>query len=146
MKWCLNRESGLEKSITEAFLWSRHLLTEYEAYLKGYHRGFDHMELVASGAVLGIRETRRIDGDYVLTIEDMQARASFEDEIGRCISTDRPMQGSARLIPCCCITGRAAGAAAAMAAARGGDVRGFAVEDLQKRLKADGAFLPNCPA
>ena len=190
-----------ERSITEALVWARQLLTEYDTYLKGYYKGFDDMELVATGSMLGIRETRRIAGDYILTLKDMQAKAVFNDEIGRygsyvdlhpvapvpdmqvehiregkatrlgkgetygipyrtltpaglknvlvagrCISTDRPMQGSVRLIPCCFITGQAAGAAAAMAAANGADVRGIDVGDLQRRLTVAGGFLPNCPA
>ena len=33
---------------------------------------------------------------------------------GRCIGADRPMQASVRVIPCCYITGQAAGVAAAV--------------------------------
>ncbi|MDO5565194.1 MAG: FAD-dependent oxidoreductase [Planctomycetia bacterium] len=39
--------------------------------------------MVDSGSLLGIRETRRIIGDYVLSIDDYQKRAVFPDEIGR---------------------------------------------------------------
>ena len=41
------------------------------------------MELAATGSQLGIRETRRIVGDYVLGISDFHDRAVFEGEIGR---------------------------------------------------------------
>ncbi len=41
------------------------------------------MELVATGSLLGIHETRRIIGDYILNINDFIGRAVFEDEIGR---------------------------------------------------------------
>ena len=41
------------------------------------------MELVATGSLLGIRETRRILGDYVLCLDDFKRRAVFADEIGR---------------------------------------------------------------
>ncbi|HEY8967294.1 MAG TPA: FAD-dependent oxidoreductase [Candidatus Methylacidiphilales bacterium] len=44
---------------------------------------FGNAHLVATGAVVGIRETRRIVGDYVLTLEDYMARRSFPDEICR---------------------------------------------------------------
>ncbi len=39
--------------------------------------------LVSTGSLLGIRESRRIKGDYVFTVDDWVARRSFEDEIGR---------------------------------------------------------------
>ncbi|MEI9999113.1 MAG: FAD-dependent oxidoreductase [Verrucomicrobiota bacterium] len=38
---------------------------------------------MTTGSVLGIRETRRIVGDYVLTLDDYIARRSFPDEICR---------------------------------------------------------------
>ncbi|MDR1629556.1 MAG: FAD-dependent oxidoreductase [Oscillospiraceae bacterium] len=71
-----------EASLTKALVFSRKLLLEYERYYKEYVRGYAHMEPVVTGA-MGIRETRRIAGDYVLTIEDFHARAVFADEIGR---------------------------------------------------------------
>jgi len=39
--------------------------------------------LVQTGSLMGVRETRRVVGDYVLTLEDYVARRSFEDEICR---------------------------------------------------------------
>ncbi len=63
---------------------------------------------------------------------------------GRSISTDRYMQSSIRVMPGCFITGQAIGVAAAMAAKQGCDTRGVSVPELQRRLKAMGAFLPNC--
>jgi len=188
-----------ERSVTQAMLWARKSLLEYERYYKKYLRGFEQMELVATGAMLGIRETRRIMGDYVLNLEDFKKRATFEDEIGRyaypvdihasrastedhqkflqefttlrygkgenygipyrslipkklsnvlvagrCISTDRYMQSSIRVMPGCFITGQAVGVAAALAVEKGTDTRGVNVKELQSRLKAMGAFLPNC--
>jgi hypothetical protein len=187
-----------ERSITEAFVWGRKLVLEYEKYYKEYLEGFEQMKLMATGSLLGIRETRRITGDYVLCLEDFQKRAVFEDEIGRysypvdihptrpddesyekfmdewqnlrygkgenygipyrsltprglsnvlvagrCISTDRAMQGSVRVMPGCYITGQAAGIAASIAVERETDTRGFPVGELQGRLKEMGAFLPN---
>ena len=62
---------------------------------------------------------------------------------GRCVSCDRYIQASIRVMPGCYITGQAAGAAAAIAAERNTDTRGFDVRELQLRLKRLGAFLPN---
>ena len=44
---------------------------------------FGNSYLVATAPMLGIRETRRIVGEYVLTFEDYVARRTFEDEIAR---------------------------------------------------------------
>ncbi len=44
---------------------------------------FGNAFLVATGALLGIRETRRVKGDYTLTINDYLQRRTFADEICR---------------------------------------------------------------
>ncbi len=44
---------------------------------------FGRAHLATTGALLGVRESRRIMGDYVLTIEDYKARRSFDDEVLR---------------------------------------------------------------
>lgn len=72
-----------ERSVTKALLWGRKLLLEYERYYKKYLKGYEKMELVSTASALGIRETRRITGDYVLNLEDFKKRAVFDDEIGR---------------------------------------------------------------
>jgi len=62
---------------------------------------------------------------------------------GRCVSTDRNMQASIRVMPGCYITGQAAGVAAAMAAQADADTRSIEIRELQTRLKDMGAYLPN---
>lgn len=62
---------------------------------------------------------------------------------GRCVSTDRQMQASIRVMPGCYITGQAAGVAAALAVQAETDTRGIDVSELQARLKTMGAYLPN---
>lgn len=44
---------------------------------------FGNSFLVSTGTQVGIRETRRIIGDYVLTLDDWIQRRNFEDEICR---------------------------------------------------------------
>lgn len=44
---------------------------------------FGNAFLVSTGALLGIRETRRIIGDYMLTLDDFLTLRSFPDEICR---------------------------------------------------------------
>jgi len=62
---------------------------------------------------------------------------------GRCISTDRAVQGSVRVMPGCYITGQAAGVAAALASRKDLDVHAVDVTEVQGRLKEMGAYLPN---
>ncbi|MHC4481552.1 MAG: FAD-dependent oxidoreductase [Planctomycetota bacterium] len=187
-----------ERSVTEALVAERRKMPEYQRYYREYNPGFERIELAATGALLGIRETRRIIGDYVLTFEDYRRRATFPDEIGRhnndvdvhaayagekkpkellelirqsayregesygipyrcllpqglddllvagrCISTDRYVNGSLRIMPACFITGQAAGVAAALAAAGGASTREVDVAEVRGRLREMGAYLPD---
>ncbi len=62
---------------------------------------------------------------------------------GRCISSDRYMQSSVRVMPGCFITGQAAGAAAAVCVREGTDTHHVCVPHVQKALVELGAYLPN---
>ena len=43
--------------------------------------GFEEAYFLASGPYVGVRETRRIDGAYVLTEEDIRRQRTFEDAV-----------------------------------------------------------------
>ena len=62
---------------------------------------------------------------------------------GRCISSDRQLQGSIRVMPGCFITGQAVGVAASQAADLGKTPRELDVKSLQAKLRDMGAYLPN---
>ena len=168
-----------------------------------YPEAFGESFLAATAPLMGVRESRRILGDYVLTVQDYMARRSFPDEIGRncfeidvhrtdrsetdpahrktdlagferyasgeshgipyrcltprrlrnvlvagrCISTDRPVNGSVRIMSACLVTGEAAGTAAAMAAADDPpDVHAVDTDRLRRRLRDGGAYLPDVGA
>ena len=53
------------------------------------------------------------------------------------------MMGSMRVMPCCFITGMAAGTAAALASANNEELRRINIKELQNTLAAQGAYLPN---
>lgn len=53
---------------------------------------------------------------------------------GRCIGADRPMQASMRVIPCCYITGQAAGAAASVCVEEGIPAKDAPVEKIRAHL------------
>ena len=199
MGHCFDVDGTDEVSLTKALVEGRRSMVEYERYLHDYLRhGMEKARLLATGELLGVRETRRITGDYVLSLADYLARASFPDEIGRysypidihpssadpkamaehvkqfnaqyryrrgesygipyriltpkgianllvagrCVSSDEMVQASIRVIPACYITGQAAGVAAALAADRALSVHDVPVKDLQAKLRAYGAYLP----
>jgi len=73
-----------EVSLTKAMLTGRKILPEYEKYYREYlSRGYKNASVAITGSYLGVRESRRISGDYELSINDFINRASFNDEIGR---------------------------------------------------------------
>ncbi|MFW6153723.1 MAG: FAD-dependent oxidoreductase [Planctomycetota bacterium] len=70
-------------SVTRALLKGRQMARQYRDALAEHHPAFREAFLAATGSLMGIRETRRVLGDYVLTVEDYLARRSFPDEICR---------------------------------------------------------------
>ena len=56
---------------------------------------------------------------------------------GRCVSTDQPMWDIMRVIPCCAVTGEAAGTALAMSC----DLTALDVGSLQEVLQSNGVVL-----
>jgi glycine/D-amino acid oxidase-like deaminating enzyme len=70
-------------STTAALLQGRQMAAQYRNAFAEFHPAFKDAVLTATGSLLGVRETRRITGDYVLTVDDYMARRSFPDEIAR---------------------------------------------------------------
>ncbi|MBE6871656.1 MAG: FAD-dependent oxidoreductase [Ruminococcaceae bacterium] len=62
---------------------------------------------------------------------------------GKCISTDRYMQSSVRVMPGCYITGQACGTAAAICSKENVKTTQVDVKKVQSALKNAGAYLPN---
>jgi len=73
------------RSASNAYVMGRKIAHQMADALSEYHpTAFGNAFLVSTASLMGIRETRRIVGDYYLTAEDYLARKTFEDEIGRC--------------------------------------------------------------
>jgi hypothetical protein len=62
---------------------SRRQMREIAAFLRDYVPGFDKSYVVQSGVHVGVRETRRIRGDYELTVDDILQARKFSDVIAR---------------------------------------------------------------
>ncbi len=71
-------------SVSKALIHGRKIAAQFRDGLAEFHpKAFGNAFLVATGSLMGIRETRRVIGDYLLTFEDYLARRSFPDEICR---------------------------------------------------------------
>jgi hypothetical protein len=70
-------------NLSRALITGREMAAQYIAAFKEFHPAFADSTLLATGALMGIRETRRIIGDYVATLDDYMAHRSFFDEICR---------------------------------------------------------------
>lgn len=62
---------------------SRQQMKQIVAFLKEYVPGFEEAYAVQSGVNVGVRETRRIQGLYELTSEDVLKAKKFKDAIAR---------------------------------------------------------------
>ncbi len=72
-----------EASLTRAMMWGRQSMLEYIRFYNEYVHGCENARLLATGSLLGIRESRRTVCDYMLSVSDFLTRADFADEIGR---------------------------------------------------------------
>ncbi len=62
---------------------SRRQMRQLAAFFKRYVPGFQQAYIAQSGVTIGVRETRRIVGEYQLTAEDLLRARKFEDVIAR---------------------------------------------------------------
>ncbi len=184
-------------SVSRALVTGRKIAHEFQQALAEFcPKTFGNAFLVNTASMMGIRETRRIIGDYYLTVDELMRFESYEDEIcrncyyidvhhnkkevgtekegsstcyrfpkgkshgipyrclipkginnllmaGRAISTDRPTQGSTRVMPVCLAMGEAAGVAAGMAAEqKDSAVRNVNTAKLRSKLSGYGGYLP----
>ena len=70
--------------LTRAELEGRRQVREYHRFLRDRVPGFERSVLVGTSPAIGVRESRRVFGDYRLTRDDVLAGRRFEDEIGLC--------------------------------------------------------------
>jgi len=158
------------EEVSEALVECRRMVLEEAGRLKESAPGFEEAYLSLMADQLGITESRRLQGKYVMSRDDLNQK--FDDVIartghwtkydctysipyrsllprgienllaaGRCISVDHRVHHATKEIPPCMATGQAAGIAAAMAAQGEGSVRDVDVASLQERLRYHGALL-----
>ena len=69
--------------LTRAEWESRRQMRQIAEFLQHYVPGFEKSYVVQSGVAVGVRETRRIIGDYQLTADDILTARKFDDVIAR---------------------------------------------------------------
>ena len=173
--WCncphMNGYDGLSpESLTEADREGRKRIARLLEYVREHYPGFADAVVIDVAPQIGVRQSRLIRGDYVVTKEDVVNRVHFPDSVargrgyytpyramlpqgvenllaaGRHYSADPDAQKMSREIPPCMAMGEAAGTAAAQAVRRGTTVREADVRELQKRLREQGADPGDIPS
>src|ERR1017187_7277168 len=69
------------RSLSDGLVKGRLLAQEYAGFYRKYMKGCENMQVVGTGTLLGIRESRRIVGEYELNYADFKARRHFADDI-----------------------------------------------------------------
>ncbi len=67
--------------VTVAELEAREQVFEMLHFLKTNIEGFENARILSTALQIGIRESRKVEGDYILTVDDLKALARFEDGI-----------------------------------------------------------------
>ena len=70
--------------LTAAEMAGRRQALEYARFLNERVPGYERARLVSLSTQIGVRETRRVYGDYRLTRDDVVAARQFEDQIALC--------------------------------------------------------------
>lgn len=132
--------------------------------------GFENAYVVDFAPQTGVRQTRLLEGDYVVTKEDVNKRIHFADSVcrgrdyytpyrallpqnveqllvaGRHYSATPSAQKLSREIPPCMAMGEAVGVAATLALDSGVKVRDVDARQIQKKMRAQGADPGDQPA
>jgi hypothetical protein len=69
------------KDLSNGITLGRKIAHEYTEFYRKYVPGCQEIEHVTTASLVGVRESRRILGEYELTMRDYQARRQFPDQI-----------------------------------------------------------------
>lgn len=70
------------RSLSDGMVRGRQLAQEYLAFFRKYVPGCEDMQHATTASLMGVRESRRIVGEYELNMNDYLARRQFPDQIG----------------------------------------------------------------
>ena len=173
--WCncphMNGYDGVSvESLTAADREGRRRIAALVEYARESYPGFERAAVIDVAPQIGVRQTRLLEGEYVVTKDDVMNRVHFPDSVargrgyytpyramlpkgveqllvaGRCYSATPDAQKVSREIPPCMAMGEAAGAAAALSLDQGAPVREVDVAAVQRRLREQGADPGDVPS
>ena len=158
------------EDLTAADLEGRRRIAALVAFARARLPGFERCYVVDTAPQLGVRQTRLLQGEYVVTKEDVLERRHFPDTVcrgrdyytpyrallprgveqllvaGRHYSADLSAQKISREIPPCMAQGQAAGLAAVLALSAGARVRDVDPRAIQRAMRAQGADPGDVPS
>lgn len=132
--------------------------------------GFENAKMLGAAEQMGIRQTRLLQGEYIVTKEDISERRYFEDTVcrgrdyytpyrallpkhldnlivaGRHYSVDSDAQKLSREIPPCMVQGEAAGVAVSLALNADCALRDVDPKNIQRQMRAQGADPGDIPS
>ncbi|POF32397.1 FAD-dependent oxidoreductase [Roseibium marinum] len=156
--------------LTAAELDGRERMQRLMEFARANLPGFEKAYVVDFAPQTGVRQTRQLVGEYVVTKDDVMNRRHFTDSVcrgrdyytpyramvprdvdqllvaGRHYSATPQAQKSSREIPPCMAMGEAAGIAATVALNAGVPVRDADVAAIQKQMRAQGADPGDVPS
>ncbi|WP_326731515.1 FAD-dependent oxidoreductase [Streptomyces phaeochromogenes] len=157
-------------SLTDAEFEARERISAVLEYVRQELPGFRDVYLLDVAEQMGVRQTRLLEGEYVVTKDDVTSRRHFADSVargrdyytpyrallprdvdqllvaGRHYSATPEAQKISREIPPCMAQGQAAGIAAATAVEQGVTVREVDPAVIQRRMREQGADPGDVPA
>ena len=172
--WCncphIPGHDGLDpEHLTHIEIEGRRRFLKVLAFVRANVPGFQRSYILDAAPQVGVRQTRLLDGEYVVTKDDLLERRTFSDVVargrdyytpyrsllpkrvegllaaGRCYAATPEAQRISREIPPVMVMGEAAGTAAALALESGVQPRKVDVTALQRRLLKQGVNLGTLP-
>jgi hypothetical protein len=80
------------EDLSRAEIETRHQMLQLGAFARKYIPGFEHSFILDSASTIGVRETRRIRGPYVMTEEDILAGRHYDDVVAVDANQQNPRQ------------------------------------------------------
>lgn len=132
--------------------------------------GFENAKMLGAAEQMGIRQTRLLQGEYVVTKDDVKSRRHFADSVcrgrdyytpyrallprgmdnlivaGRHYSVESEAQKQSREIPPCMAQGEAAGIAVSLALNEDKPLRDVDARKIQQQMRAQGADPGDVPS
>ncbi|QNE35592.1 FAD-dependent oxidoreductase [Leifsonia shinshuensis] len=173
--WCnAPHMSGFDgtdpESLTRADFAGRDRITEAVEYVREFLPGFENSFVLDTAPQIGVRQTRLLQGEYVMTKDDVVNRRHFADTVargrdyyypyrsllpknvdqllvaGRHFSATSDAQKSSREIPPCMAMGQATAVAASLAVQQGIRVRDVDATEIQRGMRSHNADPGDRPA